>query len=96
MSGRDAEYVGFVKSIQADYPQVVVLDARHSGYGPETLQDLMHLEMRGAVAISRDLASILRRDPASLSNWEIMPKFRDLPPRWPSRTSGNRWKPWPR
>jgi hypothetical protein len=76
--GRDADYTAFLRSIQLEHPGVVVLDARHSGYGPSEHIDAMHLDVRGAASISRDLGTILRRDPSTLARWEVMPPFRDI------------------
>ena len=75
--GRDAEYLAFIRSIRRDHPGVVVLDARHSGYGPAEHIDPIHLDLRGAASISRDLGAILRRDPATLGRWEVLPPFRE-------------------
>lgn len=75
--GLDASYVAFVRSVQAEHPGVVVLDARHCGYGPGEHIDPIHLDVRGAASISRDLGAILRRGPATLPRWEALPPFRD-------------------
>lgn len=75
--GLDANYVAFIHSIQAEFPEVVVLDARYCGYNTSEHIDPIHLDVRGAASLSRDLGAILRKDPASLARWEMMPPFRD-------------------
>ena len=77
-NGRDAEYSAFVKSVQARHPNLVVLDARRSGYGEGELYDPIHLDVRGASTLSHDLAAILRRGPAGVGRWEALPAFREL------------------
>ncbi len=75
--GLDANYVAFIRSIQAEFPEVVVLDARHCGYNTTEHIDPIHLDVRGASSLSRDLGAILREDPSTLARWLRMPPFRD-------------------
>jgi hypothetical protein len=59
-SGSEAAYERFVRSTQARYPQVLtVLDARRAAYPPEAFIDSTHLNGRGAVILSRAVATAL-------------------------------------
>ena len=78
--GRDSEYTAFIHEVQARHPEVVVLDARHSGYGDLEHVNPIHLDLRGAATLSHDLAAILRRAPSKGPRWETMPAFREVPP----------------
>ena len=82
--GLDADYDRFVRRIRADYPDLVVLDARHAGYGPEVHIDPIHLDHVGAAAISADVGEQIRdrldgppadRDPT----WVALRDYGDRP-----------------
>ena len=60
--GRDARYTAFVRATQARYPNVVVIDGRHSGYGREVFIDATHLNRLGARR-SSDVARDAHRAP---------------------------------
>jgi hypothetical protein len=77
-SGADAKFVAFVRSMQARHPEVTVVDGRRSGYESAVFFDHTHLNGRGSVAMSRELAAILAR-PGRRPGWIELPRFRDWP-----------------
>jgi hypothetical protein len=81
-AGAEAGYVRFVRSLQARYPDVTVLDGRHSGYDHTLFVDASHLDGQGAYTLSRDVADVLRRDLAGAgpgSRWVDLPAYRACP-----------------
>ena len=75
--GSKASYDRFVRTIVARHPDVVVLDARTSGYDDSVHIDYLHLDRRGATVLSHDVASVLAssaRAPAG-SGWVDLPPF---------------------
>jgi len=54
--GLEAPYDAFLRARQAEFPGLVVVDGRHSGYGVSLFVDAIHLDRRGATALSDDLA----------------------------------------
>ena len=81
-SGADSAYVALVRSMQAKHPGVTVVDGRHSGYDDSTFVDHNHLNGRGAISLSRDLATILGR-PGPRTAWVELPPFADRPGSFP-------------
>jgi hypothetical protein len=75
-SGADTGYLEFVRSIQSKHHELTVLDGRHSGYDDSTFADHTHLNGRGAIAMSRDLAAILA-SPGGRPRWVDLPRFVD-------------------
>ena len=63
--------------MQARYPDLVVLDGRHSGYDRSALADPMHLNGRGARVLSADVASAVDRhlDGRDLRPWVELPAY---------------------
>ena len=64
--------------MQARHPDVVVLDARGSGYDATVHIDAIHLDHRGAEVLSRDVAAVLadrlrRGGPAA--RWVDLPPY---------------------
>ncbi len=62
------------------YRNLVVLDARHSGYPPSVFRDATHLAPNGAYALSRDIAEVVKRDKTVTANddqshWVALPSF---------------------
>lgn len=66
-------YTAFVRRALDRYPNLTILDARHSGYPASAFHDLTHLDRRGAAALSRDLAAMLR---GPLGRYSPLPPFR--------------------
>jgi hypothetical protein len=84
--GVDSPYTTFVRSLQAEFPGLTVVDGRHSDYGPELFIDAVHLNRRGASVLSADLGDVLARHvgrPPSGVRWIELPTFRELPERAP-------------
>lgn len=80
--GLEARYTRFVESIQADYPNLVLIDARRSGYGPEVHADALHLDRQGAEVFSADLADLIAQTltrPTTLARSYNLPHFRARP-----------------
>jgi hypothetical protein len=80
--GLEEPFSRFVREVQGRYPNVVVLDARGSGYGREVFADLAHLDVRGATVLSADVAAVLddflaRSGP--IPRWVMLPLYRDDP-----------------
>jgi hypothetical protein len=68
--GSDAIYSRFVRSIAERHPGVVVVDARGSAGSESTHVDHIHLDRRGASALTADLASIVMgRTPIEPDRW---------------------------
>ena len=62
----------------ARHPNVVVLDARRSGYDDSVHFDHIHLDRRGAAVLSLDVAAVLVDRPGrgdGGSGWIEMPAF---------------------
>ena len=76
--GSDAAYLHLVRSMQAKHPGLVVVDGRHSGYDDAEFADHTHLNGRGAIALSRDLAAILA-DGGIRHRWLELPRFAERP-----------------
>jgi hypothetical protein len=74
--GLDASYTRFVERIQADFPNVRVIDGRRSGYGPEEFNDPFHLNRDGALSFSVAVAEVLARATTGAAS---CPRWVDLP-----------------
>ncbi len=57
--GHDAFYTRLVRKVQARYPNVTVVDARHSGFPHDVFTDPVHLDRDGAALLTRRLAAVL-------------------------------------
>jgi hypothetical protein len=80
--GPDATFTRFVARVQARFPGLTVLDARRSNYDPSVFWDgLVHLDGRGALTLSTDVASALsaRFTGGSADRWVRLPTFGDRP-----------------
>jgi len=82
--GLDAAFTRFTRSFQAHSPNLVVLDARHSGYALDVFTDAAHLDGRGACTLSADVGDLLRvdagKDEPESARWIDLPAYRDRPP----------------
>ncbi len=74
--GHDGAYTRFTKRMQANYPDLVVLDSRHSGYQHPVFFDAAHLDFPGAVTFSAEVGRILK---TSLAQNAESPRWIDLP-----------------
>jgi hypothetical protein len=76
-SGADEQHDQFLRSIASRHSgELIILDARHSGYPAAFFADATHLNQRGAIALSRSVASVLVR--AS----KRQPRAADSAPDW--------------
>jgi hypothetical protein len=76
----DDAYDRFARTTLERHPEVIVLDARHSGYDGAVFIDPVHLDRQGATALTNDLAARLAehlggRDPGK--QWVDLPAFGD-------------------
>jgi hypothetical protein len=76
-TGNDARFARFVRSYLERYPNLVVVDARHSGFEPSVFIDGIHLDRDGAIALSTGLAEIL---PGGPGRPHAGPRWMELPP----------------
>ena len=82
--GFDAAHEAFIRSRQARYPNLVVLDGRGTTTGPRAFSDPNHLSAGRAYAFSLGLGNALRQErPCALgappSRWVALPAFQPLP-----------------
>jgi len=80
-TGADAKHEQFVRSMVAQYTNVVVVDGRHSGYDHRVMIDPIHLDCQGASTMSADLADLVGSHVPSMGNasrWVPLPAFRDV------------------
>lgn len=75
--GLDVVESEFVRSWQRDYPNVVVVDARRSGYDRSVFVDPVHLAVDGAGVLSADLADLIAA--VRPDRWLALPQFGDRP-----------------
>jgi hypothetical protein len=76
--GNEAQYLGFVRVLQARYPHVVVIDGRHAGFKSDVFLDGVHLDCEGAVGLSTGIGTVLRStwDQTSLTaRWIALPNY---------------------
>jgi hypothetical protein len=84
-SGSEAAYERFVRSSQARHPRsLTVLDARRAAYPPSFFVDSTHLNGRGAIALSRAVATALeaelgQSDRATVRRWIALKSPDDQP-----------------
>lgn len=82
-TGAESRFSGFLRTLQARDPCLTVLDARGSGYPHSAFVDASHLDRLGAVALSLDVAEILRSDRSSArrepgsGRWINLPRFQE-------------------
>ena len=69
-SGAERRFEAFVESFREAHPTLQVIDARRSGYGPELFVDPVHLNGRGAIALTRQIAAILKRSESG--GWTVV------------------------
>ncbi len=80
--GLDAGYTAFAKAVQREFPEVTVIDARHSGYQATEFADPVHLNRRGAVAMTEELAEVVAQG-LTAGRWVVLPLYREHPERTP-------------
>jgi hypothetical protein len=69
-------YLPYLRSLTVRYPNVTVVDARCSNYGPELLGDMTHLDADGAVVFTTAMADLVGERLASGpgSQWVNLPR----------------------
>jgi hypothetical protein len=80
--GYDARHTRLVRAFQAQFPDLVVIDGRRSGYRPAVFLDSMHLDRRGAAAQSLGVAEIVAAHLAAGAagpRWVPLPAYREPP-----------------
>ena len=80
VAGLDAHHSRNLHAIQARSPNLIVLDARHSGYPASAFFDSCHLNSRGAERLSNDIAAAIARRSGEKS-WVSLPTYDDRPSR---------------
>jgi hypothetical protein len=74
--GLDARYSQFARGFLDEFSNLVVLDARHSGYVSTVFTDAAHLDRDGACTLSADVGDALRAHAQGSSNrWVELPTF---------------------
>ncbi len=72
-SGADAKFSDFIREFSAKYPHLTVLDARRSNYDHTRFVDPVHLNGKGGVALSTEVADIIT---SGRTEWVWLPRFR--------------------
>ncbi|HEV3168136.1 MAG TPA: hypothetical protein VGZ22_29300 [Isosphaeraceae bacterium] len=78
--GLDGAYSQLLLALQVRYPNLTVIDARTSGYGQDAHNDPLHLNRKGAIAFTTDVAEILAQPDAPASRWIVLPQYREPAP----------------
>jgi hypothetical protein len=89
--GADVRFLQFVRRVRDRYPELVILDARTSGYSAPLFHDPIHLNRGGAAALSAAVAAVLRHPPEGESGparWVTLPAPREWPGRAPIEDVG--------
>ncbi|MBV8266688.1 MAG: hypothetical protein JO252_10215 [Planctomycetaceae bacterium] len=77
--GEDARFTAFVRALRDRYPDVVVVDGRHSGFERTAFVDPVHLNPAGATACTTALAEVIARHAHGGSvapRWVKLPDYR--------------------
>jgi hypothetical protein len=99
--GYDAAVERFVGKALARYPNLVVLDARRSGYGPAIFTDIVHLNRKGSCALSEAVASAIAsrlNSKIDAARWVALPMYHESPTSVPIEDLGEsltiaKWHP---
>ena len=78
VAGSDEAYSRFARAALDRHPDVVVLDARRSGYDGSVYVDALHLDHRGAKALTDDVAALVvdrLKHEAPAPRWLDLPTF---------------------
>lgn len=60
--GLDAPFDQLAHALQAEFPDVTLVDARRAGYDASVFVDAVHLDRDGASTLTADLADVIRSD----------------------------------
>ncbi|WP_422927872.1 DUF1574 family protein [Singulisphaera sp. PoT] len=93
LEGINGRYTGLLEKALKKYPNLTVLDARHSNYPANVFYDHSHLDREGATTLSADVASQVHRHLADgpAERLIMLPDYRTIAPRVPmedTRESG--------
>ncbi|MDR3634232.1 MAG: hypothetical protein P4L84_10525, partial [Isosphaeraceae bacterium] len=79
--GEEWRYEQFAAEMLKRFPDVVIVDARHSGYEVDVFVDVVHLDRDGASTLSKDLAVALEILPTleSKPRWAQLPRYSEPP-----------------
>jgi hypothetical protein len=78
--GLDARFSQFARGFLGEFANLVVLDARHSGYIHTVFTDAAHLDREGACTLSADVGDVLRAQGSGTgTRWVELPTFGPRP-----------------
>ena len=75
----DGLYDTYAYGMISRFPNLTVIDARHSNYPASVFMDAIHLDIDGANALSHTLAEVIDRDKGRSSRWIHLDPFRGRP-----------------
>ena len=81
LGGTDRRFDQLLRSVLAQYPNVIIVDGRGAGYSSSVFVDHGHLDREGATLLSTDLSMIVKqtlRGDIPAGRWAYMPAFRVL------------------
>jgi hypothetical protein len=79
-TGTDQNHDRFVREVQARYPMITIIDARHSAYPDISFGDAIHLNHPAAAVFTADLAEVIDRTLGHRANqpkWVQLPRYRN-------------------
>jgi hypothetical protein len=79
LTGNEGRARMFMLKILRRFPNVVVIDGQHAGYGNSAFWDAVHLHCGGATALTTGVAEVIRHppsDPRADSRWVALPFYR--------------------
>src|SRR5206468_4060351 len=75
-NGFDGQFTRFLQTLQHDFPELTVLDARSAHYDDKVFRDPHHLGRDGAIGLSTDLADVLAQHHTSPAPaWVSLPSY---------------------
>lgn len=80
--GLDERQAFMLRKIQAQYPGLVVVDARRAAYPDAAFNDPVHLNMLGALRLSHDLGTVIRQQldrAGARYAWVGLPTYQPVP-----------------
>jgi hypothetical protein len=73
--GMEEPYLDFLHTLQEQFPNLVVVDGRHSGYDDSACADVLHLNRQGAFVFSTAVAGLIESSVGNSSRWVILPGY---------------------
>ncbi len=77
----DGLFAAYLAELMGRYPNLMVVDGRHSGYDATLIGDLVHLNRRGACSFSASVGKIIRdrlADRDKARGWVNLPRFAEV------------------